>query len=201
MLRILAPTGLALILSFYLSGCSSEEKKLQAECAKPTGGAACYKLGLKRKGQEALQFFRAGCQKRDSDSCMKLAALTPDPTEAKRVLTEACDRQNAAACKKLGATPKAAEVPKTAEVPGKPDAVLPTLIRPNALPLQPGKGTPAITPTQSAPIAPYYTKPPSTYRPPAGPRAKPTEEEYYSPTAGRKLKKKKGIFRRAPNKK
>lgn len=79
-------------------GCTSNEKTLLFECNEQHQGEACNKLGKARNGEEALRFFRKGCDLENTNSCVSLAEKTSDKAEALRVLKYACDQENTHAC-------------------------------------------------------------------------------------------------------
>ena len=87
-----------------LASCNKggDEKILHFECEEQFQGEACFKLGAKREGDEALRFFRMGCEKQSSKSCIALAEKTPDQAEASKALKKACEWKNQVACSKLG---------------------------------------------------------------------------------------------------
>ncbi len=109
----LVTLGLVFLL---LTGCMSggDEKILKFECEEQNSGEHCNKLGLKRDGEEALRYFRMGCEKQSTVSCISLAERTSDPAEALRVLKQACQWKNPTACSKaeaLSSVSTAAELP------------------------------------------------------------------------------------------
>ncbi len=84
-----------------LWSCTSNEKVLLFECNEQNQGEACNKLGKAREGEEALKFFRRGCELENTNSCVSLAEKTPNQEEALKVLKYSCDRGNSTACVKF----------------------------------------------------------------------------------------------------
>jgi hypothetical protein len=99
----------ALILgASFLAGCTkgADEGTLRFECEDQFQGAACLKLGERREGEEALKYFRLGCEKQSTKSCIVLAERTSDKEEAQRVLKQACAWKSEEACAKAQAGEK-----------------------------------------------------------------------------------------------
>lgn len=99
-----------LLLSFLgLAGCTfgGDEKTMIFECEQQNAGEACHKLGKRRTGEEALRYFRMGCEKQATTACLSLAAATPDKAEAEKVLKQACEWKNPEACAKASGGPSA----------------------------------------------------------------------------------------------
>jgi TPR repeat protein len=88
------------VLSVVIVSCTSGEQTLLFECEQQNAGEACNKLGKARQGEEALRFFRRGCELENSNSCVSLAEKIKDSDrpEALRVLKLSCDWGNARAC-------------------------------------------------------------------------------------------------------
>ncbi len=114
--------GTLLALSMFACVRGNDEKMMQFECEKQNSGEACNKLGLKRKGQEALMYFRMGCEKQSTVSCLSLAERTPDPAEAARVLGKACEWKNTAACGKAEELAKVQAAKAAAQAASAPPA-------------------------------------------------------------------------------
>ncbi len=83
-----------------------DEKTLRFECEDQNAGEACLKLGKLRQGEEALRYFRMGCEKQATTACVALAEATTDKAEAERVLKQACEWKNPDACAKASAQAK-----------------------------------------------------------------------------------------------
>ena len=92
---------LLLLVIPALAACTSGEKTMLFECNDQNVGEACNKLGKARTGEEALAFFRKGCQLENTNSCVNLAENTRDEGEAERSLKLACDKGNTTGCTKL----------------------------------------------------------------------------------------------------
>ncbi len=92
---------LSTLLFLLLLSCTSNEKVLLFECNEQNQGGACNKLGKAREGEEALKFFRRGCELENTNSCVSLAEKTSNQEEALRVLKYSCDRGNSTACVKF----------------------------------------------------------------------------------------------------
>ena len=89
------------IVFLFLTACTSGEQTLLFECNEQNQGEACNKLGKARSGEEALKFFRRGCDLENTNACVSLAEATSDRGEALRVLKYSCDRGNTRACAKF----------------------------------------------------------------------------------------------------
>lgn len=82
--------------------CTSGDKTLLFECNEQNQGEACFKLGEARKGEEALGFYKRGCQMENVNSCAKLVELGVDKELALLRLKAGCEKGNAKACEKGG---------------------------------------------------------------------------------------------------
>lgn len=83
-----------------LFSCTSGEQTLRFECEDQNVGEACNKLGKAREGEEAMRYFKRGCELENTNSCVNLADKIQgsDRAEALRVLKFACDKGNTNAC-------------------------------------------------------------------------------------------------------
>lgn len=95
-----------LVVSLASCTFGGDEKTMIFECEQQNAGEACLKLGKRRAGDEAVKYFRMGCEKQSTTACLALAEMTPDKSEANRVLKQACEWKNPTACGKLDASPK-----------------------------------------------------------------------------------------------
>lgn len=104
MLRFFGAAILGALLIVFSMGCDKggDEKILKFECEDQFQGEACFKLGKLRNGDEALNYYRIGCEKQSTNACLAVAENTPNKEEAAKVLQRACEWKSEAACAKAG---------------------------------------------------------------------------------------------------
>lgn len=105
MLRFFLCIALGIGMWFGLMACTTggDEKTLKFECEDQFQGEACRKLGDARTGDEALNYYRMGCEKQSTKACLLVAEKTPNKEEAAKVLKQACEWKNEEACAKAQA--------------------------------------------------------------------------------------------------
>ncbi len=103
MIRFLMCAALIWGSVFCLSACTTgaDEKTLRFECEDQFQGEACWKLGKAREGEDALKYFRMGCEKQSTKACLSVSEHSPDKEEAKKALQQACGWKSPEACAKL----------------------------------------------------------------------------------------------------
>jgi hypothetical protein len=97
-----AVTGIVTVLGMLACDKGGDEKILKFECEDQFQGEACYKLGKLRTGDEALNYYRIGCERHSSKACIAVAEQTTNKEEGERVLKQACEWKNEEACAKAG---------------------------------------------------------------------------------------------------
>lgn len=108
MLKFFAFAFLGAAIWFGMMACTKggDEKILKFECEEQFQGEACWKLGNLRTGDEALNYYRIGCEKQSTKACLSVAEKTANKDEAARVLKQACEWKSPEACAKVDAGKK-----------------------------------------------------------------------------------------------
>lgn len=89
-----------LFLFLFLAGCTGNEKTLLFECNDQNQGQACFKLAKARKGEEALPFYRRGCELGSVDACGELLTQGLEKEKVIKSLESFCAQGNKRACEK-----------------------------------------------------------------------------------------------------